>query len=237
MVKKGWLLDTDHLETVDYNNDNNIADLDDGTTVDYNNENNLDDVATVDYNNDNNLKDLDDINLKKTSGKQIAAKKIVKKYKKMARKKPYRRISKETDDDVVFLKQVPVHPRDRLARKTKDDIKFVKQVSLHPGERLKRKIKLDNYSHLNKKSKNDDVTFIRQVLLHPRERIKKLEKINEKVHFVKEVAYAKPKIIVKTKKNTNKMKNINKKTKAANENTRNLMTGEFNFDPKEILNI
>ena len=32
------------------------------------------------------------------------------------------------------------------------------------------------------------------------------------------------------------MKNINKKTKPANENTRNLMIGEFNFDPKEILN-
>ena len=32
------------------------------------------------------------------------------------------------------------------------------------------------------------------------------------------------------------MKNINRKTKAANENTRNLMIGEFNFNPKEILN-
>ena len=31
------------------------------------------------------------------------------------------------------------------------------------------------------------------------------------------------------------MKNINKKTKATNENTKNLMTGEFNFDLKEIL--
>ena len=42
----------------------------------------IDDIATVDYDNDNNLKDLDDIDLKKTSGTQIAAKKIVKKYKK-----------------------------------------------------------------------------------------------------------------------------------------------------------
>ena len=32
------------------------------------------------------------------------------------------------------------------------------------------------------------------------------------------------------------MKNINRKTKAANENIRNLMIGEFNFNPKEILN-
>ena len=50
----------------------------------------------------------------------------------MARKKPYWRIPKKTDDDVVFLKQVTVHPRDRLARKTKDDVKLVKQVPLHP---------------------------------------------------------------------------------------------------------
>ena len=103
-LRKASYLDTDDLETVDYNNDNNIADLDDIVTVDSNNDNNLDDVATGDYNNDNNLKDLDDIDLKKTSGKQIAAKKIVKKYKKIARKKPYQKISKKTDDfeDCVF---------------------------------------------------------------------------------------------------------------------------------------
>ena len=92
------------------------------------------------------------------------------------------------------MKQVPVHPRDRLARKTKDDVKFVKQVPLHPWERLKRKIKLYNYSCLN----ND--TFIKQVPLHPREQMKRLQKVDEKVHFIKEVASAKPKILVKTKK-------------------------------------
>ena len=140
-LRKASYLDTDNLETVDYNNDNNIADLDDIATVDYNNDNNLDDVTTVDYNNDNNLKDLDDVDLKKTSGKQLAAKKIVKIYKKMARKKTYWKISKKTDNDVVFLKQVPVHPRDRLARKTKNDVKFVKQVPLHPRERLKGRLK------------------------------------------------------------------------------------------------
>ena len=37
----------------------------------------------------------------------------------------------KTEDNVVFLKQVPVHRRDRLARKTKY-VKFVKQVLLHP---------------------------------------------------------------------------------------------------------
>ena len=32
------------------------------------------------------------------------------------------------------------------------------------------------------------------------------------------------------------MKNINEQIRAANENTENLMLGESNFDPKEILN-
>ena len=32
------------------------------------------------------------------------------------------------------------------------------------------------------------------------------------------------------------MKNINEQIKAANENTENLRLGEFNFDPKRILN-
>ena len=32
------------------------------------------------------------------------------------------------------------------------------------------------------------------------------------------------------------MKNINNQIRAANENTENLMFGEYNFDPKEILN-
>ena len=71
-LRKAGYLDTNDLETVDYSNDNNIVDLDD--------------VATVDYNNDNNLKYPDHIDLKKTSGKQIAAKKIVKKYRNLERK-------------------------------------------------------------------------------------------------------------------------------------------------------
>ena len=66
--------------------------------------------------------------------------------------------------------------------------------------------------------------------------MKRLEKINEKVHFVKEVAVPNLKYSLKLKNNNDKMKNINRKTKALNENTRNLMIGEFNFDPKEILN-
>ena len=104
-LRKAGYLDTDDLETIDYNNDSNINDLDD--------------VETVDYNNDNNLNNLDDTDLKKVSGKRIAAKKIVKKYRNLARKKPYQRVSKKTDDNIVFLKQVPVHPRDRLAKRNK----------------------------------------------------------------------------------------------------------------------
>ena len=102
-------------------------------------------------NNDNNVKDLDNIDLKKTSAKQVTAKKFVKKYKNLARKKSYQRISRKTDNDVEFLKQIPVHPRDRLARKTKDEVKFLKQVPQHPQDSLKRKSKLENYSYLNKK--------------------------------------------------------------------------------------
>ena len=64
--KKTSYLDTSDLKTVDYNNDNNIVDVD---------------VPTIDYNSHKNLKDLDNIVLKKTSGKQITTKNIVKKYR------------------------------------------------------------------------------------------------------------------------------------------------------------
>ena len=107
-------------------------------------------TETVDYNDDTNINDVSS-----NKGAQIVAKKIVKKYRNLARKKPCQRSPKETEDDVVFLKQVPVHPRDRLARKTKDHIKFVKRVPLRLQERLKQKGKtaLDNYRGLSKKVK------------------------------------------------------------------------------------
>ena len=111
------------------------------------------DAETVDYNNVTNTNNLNDIVSNKNTGAQVAAKKVVKKYRNLARIKPNQRPPKKTEDDVVFLKQAPVHPRDRLARKTKDDVKFVKQVPLYPRERLKRKRKntLDNYNGLSKK--------------------------------------------------------------------------------------
>ena len=83
------------------------------------------------------------------------------------------------------------------------EVKFIKQVPFHPRERLKRKIRLENYTHLNKKSKNEDITFIKQVPLPPRERLKRLEKINKKVDLVNEIG--------KPKKNTDRMKKINTK--------------------------
>ena len=48
MLRKAGFLGTDNLETIDYNNDTNINDLDD--------------VETVHYNNDTNVNDLDNIN-------------------------------------------------------------------------------------------------------------------------------------------------------------------------------
>ena len=60
MVKKGGYVDTDDLETIDYNN-NDLKDT--------------------------NTNNIDHINLKKTS----PPKKLLKKYRNIARKKPYRR--------------------------------------------------------------------------------------------------------------------------------------------------
>ena len=87
-----------------------------------------------------------------------------------------------------------------------------------------------------KKCKNEDVTFIKQVPLHLPKKLQRLAEIDEKVHFTKERASTKPKKFVQTKRKINKMKNINDQVMAANENTENLMLGEFNFDTKKILN-
>ena len=166
----------------------------------------FDDRETIDYNNDTSINDLNDIvsNTKKGKNIQLAAKKIFKKYKKIAQNK----IRKT--EDVTFIKQVPLHPRERMKRHrkvkteiiTSEDVTFVKQVPLHPRDRLKRKrkIKLENYNSLTIKSKSGYVTFIKQVPLHPRERLKKLSKIDDKVHFVREVAEVKLKQLTKTKK-------------------------------------
>ena len=116
-------------------------------TIDYNNDVSLDDAATVDYHNDTQPNDLnneiDKINLKKTSATQKAAKKIIKKYKNLKRKGQlvnYSKLSKNSKEDgIVFVKQVPVHPRDRLKKLAAADqkVEFLKQVPVHPRDRLK----------------------------------------------------------------------------------------------------
>ena len=51
--------------------------------------------------------------------------------------------SKSRNNDIMFIKQIPMNLRDRLKklnrlRKT-DEVKFIKQLPFHPAERLKRK--------------------------------------------------------------------------------------------------
>ena len=118
-----------------------------------------------------------------------------------------------TPEDVTFIKQVPVHPRDRLKRK--------------------RNIKLENCDNLTEKSKGSDLTYIKQVSLHPRERLKRLSKVDDKLHFVKEVASVKPKHTSKTKRKIEKMKLANDLIEASINNFSILMDGEFNFSPQK----
>ena len=89
---------------------------------------------------------------------------------------------------------------------------------------------------MSKNSKNEDVTFIKQVPLHPRKCMKRLAKTDDKVNFIKKISSTKPKKPAKAKRNMDKMKIMNDQIRAENENTENLMLGEFNFDLKEILN-
>ena len=55
----------------------------------------------------------------------------------------------EAHDDVMFVKQVPMHPKGRLARETErnrnDDVVFVKQVTMYPRDRRNRKLKRLTY--------------------------------------------------------------------------------------------
>ena len=194
-LKKGGFLGRDDLQTIDYNNDVT-----------------LDDLETIDFNNDTQMTELsniDKIELKKTSATQQAVKKIIRKYRKLKRKsKPTKcsepnKKSKSRNNDIMFIKQIPMHPRGRLKKLNKlrktDEVKFIKQLSLHPRDRLKRKGKeeLDNYNELSKRktSKNYATAFIKQVPIHPRDRLTKLEalmkKLNssDKFHHIREIGY------------------------------------------------
>ena len=104
MVKKADYLETEDLETVDYSNYIN-----------------LDDVQTVYYNNDTKLDELDSESEQIVPKKYFntkTAKNLIKKYRNLKRKGQlvnYRKLNeKSKDDDIVFIKQAPVHPRDRL---------------------------------------------------------------------------------------------------------------------------
>ena len=118
--------------------------------VDCNNDVSLDDVATVDHNMDTQPNQLDNdiekIDLKNTSKNTLSqktAKIIVKRYRNLKRKIQlvnYSKLKKSKYDDIVFIKQVPVHPRDRLKKlaAAEEKVEFVKQVLVHPRDRLKK---------------------------------------------------------------------------------------------------
>ena len=67
----------------------------------------------------------------------------------------------------MFVKQVPMHPRDRLARATRkkndDDVLFVKQVTMHPRDRQKRQSK--KLTHPKNRIKNKELQIARDNVL------------------------------------------------------------------------
>ena len=77
----------------------------------------FDDLEPIGYNNDTNINGL--ATPKKKLGQKLQPNKIVKKCKNLAKKNTRQR-DKQIEEDVAFVKQVPVHPKDRLARKVRD---------------------------------------------------------------------------------------------------------------------
>ena len=88
----------------------------------YNNDTNINDLEIVDYNNDTNINDLGKLT-EKNIWDRNSCQKIIKEYRNVARKKRYWRRDKRVEEDVAFVKQVPVHPKDKLARKVRDQFK------------------------------------------------------------------------------------------------------------------
>ena len=117
--------DVADAETVNYNNDINISNISSNKSAQIAAKkiaqkcktlakkkapipfdiNDVGDPETINHNNDTNIS-----NVLSNKSAQIAAQKIVKKYRNLARKKTIPKPSKKPDDDLVFLKQVPVHP-------------------------------------------------------------------------------------------------------------------------------
>lgn len=72
-------------------------------------------------------------------------------------------LNKKNDNDVVFIKQVPVHQQSTRLRTlfaVDEKVKFIKQVQVHPRDRL------------NKKT----IDLIKQPPVQPRDRLKKSRK-------------------------------------------------------------
>ena len=122
-------------------------------------------MATVGYSSYTEM-NLADKMTPPTTFVQQQAKRIITKCKNLKRKigKVKQKTKKRKDDDVIFVKQVPLHPRERLARETRkqknDDLIFVRQVPLHPRERLKRKTK--RLTHLRERMKNKELQIARE---------------------------------------------------------------------------
>ena len=76
------------------------------------------------------------------------------------------KFKKSKSDDIVFIKQVPVHPRDRLKTlaASEEKVEFIKQVPVHSRDRLKKLA-----------TAAEKVEFIKQVPVNPRGRIKNKE--------------------------------------------------------------
>ena len=167
---------------------------------------------------------------------QIAAKNLIQKYKNILRKKVPLAF---TINDAANAETVDYNTDTNMTNVSSNksaQIAAKKLVNKYKNISRKRKRTLGNYTGLNKKSK-DNVIFIKQVPLHPREWLKRLSNLgDDKVHFVKEVVSAKPKLITKTKKKIDKMKHITDQMEASLDNTLLLMAGEFSFSPKKILN-
>ena len=86
--------------------------------------------------------------------------KISKKYRNLKRKgepikysEPNKK-SKSRNNDIMFIKQILMLPRDRFKKLNKlrktDEVKFVKQFPLHPRNRLKTKRKQTKTSLVKK---------------------------------------------------------------------------------------
>ena len=120
-LKKSKYFEIDDTETVDYNNDIDIADVIDDLSSD---------AEKIIY-------EEPLIKLRKTERKGDPMQRF-----------DTKKFMKNVGDsyDIQFTKQVPMHLRDRLARATKNaqgdyDVKFIKKVPAHSRDRLERKTK------------------------------------------------------------------------------------------------